>query len=81
MRIDKFLKVSRIIKRRTIAKEAASKEKVERNGKVVKPSSVVAVGDVLTLYLGQKKISVKVLSLEVKKDVLMYELLSDEKWP
>ena len=81
MRIDKFLKVSRIIKRRVVAKEAASKEKIEINGKRVKPSASVAVGDQITLYLGQKIIEVKVLRLDVRKDQMMYELLSEEKRP
>lgn len=81
MRIDKFLKVSRIIKRRVIAKEAADKDRVEINGKTAKPSSLVSVGDTLTLYLGQKIIKIKVLALENRKDVLMYELLSEEKRP
>jgi ribosomal 50S subunit-recycling heat shock protein len=81
MRLDKYLKVARIIKRRTIAKEAASKDKVEINGKVAKPSSAVKENDILTLHLGIKIIKVKVLSLVPKKDVLMYELLSEEKRP
>ena len=81
MRIDKFLKVSRIIKRRVVAKEAAAKDKVEINGKVVKPSALVKVNDVLTLTFGQKIITLKILSLKIKKDVLMYELLSEEKRP
>jgi ribosomal 50S subunit-recycling heat shock protein len=57
MRLDKFLKVSRIIKRRTVAKEAAEKDKVEINGKVAKPSSAVNVGDVLTLHLVKKSLT------------------------
>jgi ribosomal 50S subunit-recycling heat shock protein len=81
MRLDKYLKVSRIIKRRTVAKEAAEKEKVEINGKVAKPSSAVKENDVLTLYLGLKIIKVKVTSLVLKKDELMYELLTEEKRP
>lgn len=81
MRLDKYLKVSRIIKRRTIAKEAAEKEKVEINGKLAKPSTAVKEGDNLTLYLGLKIIKVKVTSLTPLKDELMYELLSEEKRP
>ncbi|BCR35280.1 RNA-binding S4 domain-containing protein [Mariniplasma anaerobium] len=81
MRLDKYLKVARIIKRRTIAKEAASKDKVEINDKIAKPSSAVKENDILTLHLGIKIIKVKVLSLVPKKDVLMYELLSEEKRP
>jgi len=81
MRLDKYLKVARIIKRRTVAKEAAEKEKVEINGKIAKPSATVKENDVLTLYLGLKIIKVKVTSLVLKKDELMYELLTEEKRP
>ncbi len=81
MRLDKYLKVARIIKRRTIAKEAAEKEKVEINAKLAKPSSHVKEGDILTLYLGLKVIKVKVTSLIPLKDELMYELLTEEKRP
>jgi ribosomal 50S subunit-recycling heat shock protein len=81
MRLDKYLKVARIIKRRTIAKEAAEKEKVEVNGKTAKPSVQLKVNDEITLYLGQKIVKVRVTSLEMKKDVLMFELLSEEKRP
>lgn len=81
MRLDKYLKVARIIKRRTIAKEAAEKEKVEINSKLAKPSSAIKEGDILTLYLGLKIIKVKVTSLTPMKDELMYELLTEEKRP
>jgi len=81
MRLDKYLKISRIIKRRVIAKEAAEKDKVEINNKIAKPSSLVREGDILTLYLGLKIVKVKILSLVIKKDELMYELLSEEKRP
>ncbi|MBE0700490.1 MAG: RNA-binding S4 domain-containing protein [Acholeplasmataceae bacterium] len=81
MRLDKYLKVSRIIKRRTVAKEAASKDKIEVNGKTAKPSSTLKIGDILTLHLGLKIIKVKVTGLEMRKDELMYELLSEEKRP
>ncbi len=81
MRLDKYLKVARIIKRRTIAKQAVEKEKVEINGKIAKPSTAVKENDILTLYLGSKIIKVKVISLELKKDLLMYELLQEEKRP
>ncbi len=81
MRLDKYLKVARIIKRRTIAKEAASKDKVEINDKLAKPSSAVKENDILTLHLGLKIIKVRITSLTPKKDELMYELLSEEKRP
>ena len=67
MRIDKYLKVSRIIKRRTVAQEACEGGKVTINGKVAKPSSEVKVGDVLTLQFGARTVTVEVL--EVKEAV------------
>ena len=79
MRIDKYLKVSRIIKRRTVAQEACEGGKVTINGKVAKPSSEVKVGDILTLQFGIKTITVEVLEVKevVKKDdaSLMYRQL------
>ncbi|MBP3448470.1 MAG: RNA-binding S4 domain-containing protein [Clostridia bacterium] len=76
MRIDKYLKVSRIIKRRTVAQEACEGGKVTINGKVAKPSSEVKVGDILTLQFGTKTVTVEVLEVKevVKKDdaSLMY---------
>lgn len=81
MRLDKYLKVSRIIKRRTLAKQAAQKDKIEINGKIAKPSSTVKENDILTLFLGRKIIKVKITSFKLKKDHLMYELLEEEKRP
>ena len=76
MRIDKYLKVSRIIKRRTVAQEACEGGKVTINGKVAKPSYDVKVGDILTLQFGTKTVTVEVLEVKevVKKDdaSLMY---------
>ncbi len=76
MRIDKYLKVSRIIKRRTVAQEACEGGKVTINGKVAKPSSEVKVGDVLSLQFGARTVTVEVLEVKevVKKDdaALMY---------
>lgn len=60
MRLDKFLKVSRIIKRRTIAKEIADKGRVDINGVQAKSSTNVEVGDELTLSFGNKTLVVKV---------------------
>ncbi len=70
MRIDKYLKVSRIIKRRTVAQEACEGGKVTINGKVAKPSSEVKAGDILTLQFGPKTVTVEVLDVKevVKKD-------------
>ncbi len=54
MRLDKFLKMSRVIKRRTVANEAADGGRVSVNGKVVKPSYEVKVGDVVEIKFGDK---------------------------
>lgn len=54
MRLDKFLKVSRIIKRRTVANEACSQGRVQINGKVAKPSSEVKAGDVIGIQFGDR---------------------------
>ncbi len=70
MRLDKFLKVSRIIKRRTVAAEAADSGHITVNGKTAKPSTDVKVGDILELTFGQKKMKAEVLSVQetVRKD-------------
>ena len=63
MRLDKYLKVSRLIKRRTVATEACTAGKVSVNGKVQKPSYTVKVGDVIELTFGEKTIKVQVVSI------------------
>lgn len=63
MRLDKFLKVSRLIKRRTVANEACDGGHISANGRVVKASYDVRVGDVLTLSFGQKTLKVEVLAV------------------
>ena len=70
MRIDKFLKVSRIIKRRTIANEACDAGRVLINDKVVKASAEVKVGDIVEALFGGKSVKIEVLSLKetTKKD-------------
>ncbi len=70
MRIDKYLKLSRIIKRRTIAQEACDHERVTINGKVAKPSSEVKVGDVLEIRFGSQTTKYEVLDIKehVKKE-------------
>ena len=62
MRLDKWLKVSRLIKRRTVANEACDAGRVTANGRVVKASYDVETGDVLELKFGEKLIRVEVLS-------------------
>ena len=79
MRIDKYLKVSRLIKRRTVANEVADAGRIEVNGKPVKASYAVKVGDVIEITFGNRPVKVRVLSVEAAdgKDVAreMYEVL------
>ena len=60
MRLDKYLKVSRLIKRRTVANEACDNERVTVNGRVARASYDVKVGDVITIRFGQTALSVEV---------------------
>lgn len=64
MRIDKFLKVSRIIKRRTVANEACDAGRVSLNGKVVKAGVDVKVGDIIEIQFGNNVTKVEVLNLQ-----------------
>ena len=82
MRLDKFLKVSRLIKRRTVANEACDNARVSVNGRPAKASYDVKVGDVLQIQFGARAVTVEVLQVSdnVRKDdaVGMYrELLPD----
>ncbi len=63
MRLDKYLKVSRLIKRRTVANEACDGERVTVNGRTAKASYDVKVGDILEIRFGQKTVKVEVLNL------------------
>jgi len=63
MRLDKYLKVSRLIKRRTIANEACDNERVSVNGRPVRASYAVAVGDVIEIALGARVTRVEVLTI------------------
>ncbi len=70
MRIDKYLKISRLIKRRTVANEACEQGRILVNDKVVKPSYDVKIGDVIAIRFGDRetKVRVTLLSEHVKKD-------------
>ena len=70
MRLDKYLKVSRLIKRRTVANEACDAGRVMVNGKVAKASCEVKVDDIIEIAFGQKTVKVKVLDIAqtTKKD-------------
>jgi len=63
MRLDKYLKVTRLIKRRTVANEACDAEKVVVNGKPARASYDVKVGDIIEINLGMRPLKVKVLSV------------------
>ena len=63
MRIDKFLKVARIIKRRTVANEAADNGRISVNGKVVKPSYEVKAGDIVEIKFGDKISKFEILEI------------------
>ncbi len=70
MRIDKFLKVSRVIKRRTLAQEACNRDKVAINGKVAKPGTDVKEGDIVEIRFGENttRFKVKKVSEHVRKE-------------
>lgn len=80
MRLDKFLKVSRLIKRRAVAKEVIDHERVIVNGQVAKPSKEIQVGDILVLSLGAKEVTVRILNIvdtALKNNASeMYEIIS-----
>ncbi len=75
MRIDKFLKVTRIIKRRSVATEACDTKRIQINNKVAKPSKQVKVGDIISICFGDRTVTIKVLSTSVYDDELMFEYL------
>lgn len=82
MRLDKFLKVSRIIKRRTIANEISQKGYIWINGKQAKPSTPLKVGDEITIYFAKKELVYEVLELKdsTKKEdaTKMFKIVSEK---
>lgn len=81
MRIDKYLKVARVIKRRTIAKDILDLGFVTINGRGAKPSSEVKIDDILVLTLGERKLTIKIKAINAysKKEQSseMFEILED----
>ena len=75
MRIDKFLKVSRVIKRRTVANEAADSGRISVNGKVVKPSYEVKIGDVVEIKFGDKTSKFEIIHIPKVQTKNMPELI------
>ena len=83
MRLDKYLKVSRIIKRRTVAKEACESGRVSINGKVAKPSTVVKEEDIIEITFANKVLKAKIVNIaeHVRKEAAkeMYIILEGEE--
>ena len=81
MRLDKFLKVSRLIKRRTVANDACDASRILFNGKTAKASYNVKLGDLISVAFGSKTVTVKVLEIKetTKKaeSTSMYEVVSE----
>jgi ribosomal 50S subunit-recycling heat shock protein len=81
VRLDKFLKVSRLVKRRTIAKEVAAAERILINGRLAKPATEVKPGDRLELHLGGRLLSVEVLAVSdhvpASQAASLYRILED----
>ena len=81
MRLDKYLKVSRLIKRRSVANDACDASRVSVNGRAVKASYDVKIGDLITVAFGSKSVTVRVLDIRetTKKNesVGMYEVVSE----
>lgn len=83
MRLDKFLKVSRLIKRRTVAKEVCEAGRLEVNGRPAKAGHEVKIGDTLKISLGNRRLTVKIA--EIKETIraneaeTLYEIIEDTK--
>ena len=81
MRLDKYLKVTRLIKRRTVANDACDDAKISVNGKIAKASYTVKIGDIIQISFGERILKVKVLSLAEsihKSDASsMYEIIEN----
>ena len=78
MRIDKYLKVARVLKRRAVAKELGDNNRLMINGKIAKASSEVKVGDVVDILFGHRHLKIEILEVKAvykKDDDLMYRIL------
>lgn len=83
MRIDLYLKIARLVKRRPVSKELANQDRILINDRHAKPSTDVKIGDVVDLFFGHRHLKVKVLELadSIKKaqSMTLYEILVDER--
>ncbi len=81
MRLDKYLKITRIIKRRTVANDACDTERISVNGRVVKASYQVKIGDIIEVSFGQRSLKVRVVDVReyANKDVAseLYEVIEE----
>ena len=85
MRLDKYLKVSRLIKRRTVANDACDGARISVNGRVQKASYEVKIGDLITISFGSKTVTVKVADIrettKKSESLGMYEIVSEDDTP
>ncbi len=85
MRLDKFLKVSRIIKRRPVAKEVCDSGKIKINSRTAKAGSVVKPGDMLEIEMGTKTLTIKILEVKdnvpAKEAASLYEVVEETYHP
>ena len=82
MRIDKFLKVSRLLKRRALAQEAASSGRISVNGRIVKPSYNIKVGDIVEIAFNSGAVKIEILDIKetVKKEQAenLYRIIAED---
>lgn len=82
MRLDKYLKTARILKRRTVSKELADQERVYVNDRIAKPSTEVKVNDIIKVIFGYRELTVRVLMIQkqVSKNdaALMFEVVEEK---
>lgn len=83
MRLDKYLKVARVLKRRSVSKDLADQQRINVNGRKAKPSTDVKIGDEITILFGNRELTIRVLDTpkQVSKSdaTLMFEVV-DEKF-
>lgn len=83
MRLDKYLKTARILKRRTVSKELADQQRVYVNGRIAKPSTEVKLGDEIRILFGYRELTVRVLQTpkQVSKSdaALMFEVMDEKR--
>lgn len=82
MRIDKYLKAARVLKRRTVAKELGDQGRLSINGRVVKASTEVKIDDIIRVQFGHRVLTIKVLDIKnmsKKSEDPIYEIISSER--